>query len=334
MEGMDRPLAGETAPGARWTPGAAGCMLGRAGTASRPERATGTPVPREEGPMGVLERLFGVWHGRGRLAREPSGHTGGRLAPASVQRAHLGLKDVDLPAGVLRLRTGEVRAVLTVGGVPLHHRDPEDALDFLERWAAALTALPPDVALLSRARPGGLDAYAAEKAQAATALATAAPGTGLARLAADQLRNARALVAAGAARDVVAYLAVRDARGDVRALLERAAGAAGRLTAVGLRVVPLRDRALAAAIGASWRPGLTDGLTYDYWVRGHRGEAGYEWTLNVDSDGRATRATVHAPRYVDPGSLPTQASPPAAALPGSRTRPRRPLPDGPRKALP
>jgi hypothetical protein len=230
-------------------------MLAGAGTAHRPAGTTGAPAAQEARAMGILERLFGAWHGRDRLAREPSGHTGGRLAPASVQRAHLGVTDVDLPTGVVRLRTGEVRAVLGVGGLHLHHRDPEDALAFLERWAAACQALPPDVALLSRARPGGLDEYAAEKARASTALAATAPGTGLAKLAADQLRNARALVAAGAVRDVTCWLAVRDARGDVRALLERAGQAADRLAAVGLKVTLLRDRELAAAVAGSWRPG-------------------------------------------------------------------------------
>jgi hypothetical protein len=294
----------------------------------------GAPAPQEEGPMGILERLFGAWQRRDRLAREPAGHSGGKLAPASVQRAHLGLKDVDLPAGVVRLRTGEVRAVLGVGGMTLHYRDPEDALAFLERWAAALGALPPDVVLLARARPGGLDAYAAEKAQASTALAATAPGTGLARLAAEQLRNARALVAAGAARDVSCWLAVRDARGDVRALLERAGTAADRLRAAGLTATPLRDRALAAALSASWRPGYTETVFLDYRVRAPGGAGEDEWRLHVEGDARTSRARVRRPRYVDPGALPAPASPSAAALPGSRTRPRRTLPDGPRKALP
>ena len=280
--------------------------------------------------MGFLDRLFGAWQRRDRLSREPAGHTGGRLAPASVQRAHLGVKDVDLPAGVVRLRSGEVRAVLGVRGLTLHYRDPEDALPFLERWAAALTGLPADVVLLARARPGGLDDYAAEKAQASTALATAAPGTGLAALAADQLRNARALVASGAARDVVCWLGVRDARGDVRTLLERAGQAANRLTAAGLKVAPLRDRALAAAISASWRPGYTETVFLDYTVRGRRGHDDAEWRLHVETDARTSRASVKPPRYVDAETLPP--TPPAPRL--TAPKPGRPLPGGRRRPLP
>ena len=275
--------------------------------------------------MGLLDWLFRAWHRRDRLARDPAGHTGGRLAPASVQRAHLGVRDVDLPAGVVRLRTGEVRAILAVGGVPLHHRDPADALAFLERWAAALNGMPADVAMLARARPGGLGGYVAEKSRASAALAKTAPGTGLARLAADQRRNAASLVSGGRARSVVGYLAVRDARGDVRALAERAGGAANRLRAAGLRVTPLRDRALATAISDSWRPGWTESSGVDVWT-GRRGE-GEEWTLVVDSDARTTRARVRRPRYVDAGP-----DPPPTRAPASK--PRRPLPGGSRKALP
>lgn len=272
--------------------------------------------------MEFLNRLFGLWQGRDRLAKAPSGHTGGRVAPASVQRAHLGLRDVELPAGVVRLRTGEVRAVLGVGGVPLHHRDPDDALTFLERWAATLTALPADVVLLARARPGGLEEYAAEKAQASTALATLAPGTGLARLAADQLANAHRLIRSGAARDVVCWLAVRDAKGDVRALLERAARAANRLSDVGLKVTPLRDRALVDALSRSWKPGYTETVLIDAQYLRRGGRVGPEWSLHVETDARTTRARVSQPRYVEPS--------PTAVLPSSASSPAQPRSRPPR----
>jgi hypothetical protein len=278
--------------------------------------------------MGFLDRLFGAFQRRDRLAKAPSGHTGGRLAPASVQRAHLGLRDVDPPTGVIRLRTGEVRAALAVGGMTLHARDADEALAFLERWAAALNALPADVVLLSRARPGGLEEYAEEKARASAALATAAPGTGLARLAADQLAHARRLMRSGAVRDVACWLAVRDATGDVRALMERVAQAANRLTAVGLTVTPLRDRALADALSRSWKPGYTQSVLLDFDVA-----PGAEWSLHVESDTRTTRATVKRPRYVAPpaaDALPAPASSPA--LPHSR--PPRSLSERPRKPLP
>ena len=90
--------------------------------------------------MDWLRRVFAF----GRLQRAPTAHTAGRvLPPASVQRTHLGLAQVDLPAGVVTLRGGEVRAILRVAGVPLHHRSPEEARAFLVGWANALNALPP-----------------------------------------------------------------------------------------------------------------------------------------------------------------------------------------------
>jgi hypothetical protein len=276
--------------------------------------------------MGRLDSLFAWLQRRGRLAPAPKGHTG-RAVPGSVQRAHLALKDVDLPAGVVTLRTGEVQAILSVSGAPLHHRDPQDALAFLEGWAAALNAMPADVTLLARDRPGGLGGYVAEKATARHALAKRAPGTGLARLATDQLGHALRLMREGRARDGICWLAVRDARGDVRALLERATQAANRLRAAGLTVEPLRDRGLATAISDSWRPGHTENWLLDYWLTRPGGAAEPdEWTLVVDSGPRSTRARVKQPRYVDPPADPTPALPPS--------RPRRPLPSESRKALP
>jgi hypothetical protein len=272
--------------------------------------------------VGILDRLFGAWHRRGRLAGDPPGHTG-RAAPVSVQRAHLALADVDLPAGVVKLRTGEVRAILGVSGQLLHHRDPQDALDFLERWAAALNAMPAEVTMLARDRPGGLGGYVAEKAAARRALAKTAPGTGLARLATDQLKHALDLMRWGSAREVVCWLAVREARGDVRALLERAGQAADRLRAAGLTVEPLRDRALATAISDSWRPGQTESFGIDYWLaRGPEpaGEPLDEWTLMIHSDNRTTRARVKKPRYVDPDSpAPRLPAEPSPALPRRRS---------------
>ena len=74
--------------------------------------------------MDWLKRLFGV----GRLTGEPKAHTAGRvLAPASVQRTQLGLKEVDLPRGVVTLRTGEVRCFLKVTGFTAHHRSADTA---------------------------------------------------------------------------------------------------------------------------------------------------------------------------------------------------------------
>jgi hypothetical protein len=209
--------------------------------------------------MSWLRRLFAF----GRLKREPPGHNAGRLLPpASVQRSHLGLSAVDLASGVVTVRGGEVRAILRVSGVPLHHRSPEDTRAFLVGWATALNALPPDVAWVMRSRPGGLAAYLREKDDQAAALARQAPGSGLARLAADQLAHAQQLHEQGGTRRNDAYVAVRDAQGNTHALLESAAAVAARFRDVGLRVELLRDRALAQAIAESWSPGLPERWTW------------------------------------------------------------------------
>lgn len=281
--------------------------------------------------MGFLDSLFGAWHRRGRLAPPPKGHTGGAMAPASTQRASLALTNVDLPAGVVRLRTGEVRAILLVKGIPLHQRDAEAAEAFMQGWAAALNGLPADTCMLARSRPGGLDGYSAEKGTAANALATVAPGTGLARLAADQLRNALRLTGSGLSRDTVGYLAVRDAKGDVRALLERVATAAARLTDAGLIVTPLKDKPLLDAIAGSWQPPYVESLLFDYYLQ--RGVPGMEWTMVADGDGRTTRARVTRPRYVDApdgSASDTPSTPLPAQAPVKRIAATRPA----RKALP
>ena len=44
---------------------------------------------------------------------------------ASAQRTQLGLKTVDLPRGVVRLKTGEARAFLKVEGYTAHQRSPD-----------------------------------------------------------------------------------------------------------------------------------------------------------------------------------------------------------------
>ena len=89
--------------------------------------------------MDWLKRVFGV----GRLTGEPKGQNAGRvLAPASTQRTQLGLKEVDLPRGVVTLRSGEVRCFLKVTGFSAHQRSREDAAAWLQGYARALNTLP------------------------------------------------------------------------------------------------------------------------------------------------------------------------------------------------
>ena len=138
--------------------------------------------------MDWLARVFAV----GRLKRPPADQNAGRfLPPASVQRTQLGLAAVDLPAGVVELRGGEVRAFLAVSGEPTHHRGQAEVRAFLTRVARAINAMPPDTAWLVRSRAGVLQTYLRRRRDQTTALATRAPGSALARLAADQLANVR-----------------------------------------------------------------------------------------------------------------------------------------------
>lgn len=199
--------------------------------------------------MTLLQRFFSV----GRLSRPPKDHTG-RLAPASTQRTQLGLRSVDLPKGVIELRGGEVRALLRVTGVTLQHRSSDGQHAFLLRWAHALNAMPPDVSWLVRSRAGGLEGHIAGKQAQATALAQRQPGSGLAKLAADQLAHAQRLQARGDVRQTDNYVAVRHAGGDVAALLRLRDAATVLLREAGLRVEVLKDRALAQAIAESWNP--------------------------------------------------------------------------------
>lgn len=242
--------------------------------------------------MNLLRRLFAIR----RLARPPKDHAAGRLLPpASVQRSHLGLADVDLPRGVVRLRSGEVRAVLRVTGVALQHLPPAKQHDVLVKWAEALTALPPDVACLARSLPGGLEPHIAQRRTQATALAQRRPGSGLARLAQDQLTHAERLQADGTTRKTENWLAVRNARGDVGALLRDRNRAADLLNQAGVRTEVVREQALARAIAESWHPALREQTFLrgrdqesddyiDYWP----GKA----TVRMAPDVAAPRATI------------------------------------------
>lgn len=205
--------------------------------------------------MNLLSRLFSF----GRLARPPKGHAAGRLLPpASVQRSHLGLRAVDLPKGVVELRGGEVRAVLAVTGIALHHLSPDNQRRRLERWAEALQAMPPDATCLARSRPGGLESHIRDKRAQAAALTERQPGSGLARLAADQLAHAERLQREGVTRRTENWIAVRNARGDVAALLRDRNKAVDLLRHAGVRVEVVKEAALARAIAESWQPALRE----------------------------------------------------------------------------
>lgn len=247
--------------------------------------------------MTLLQRFFSI----GRLKAAPKSHTG-RLAPASTQRTQLGLRAVDLPAGVVTVRGGEVRALLRVTGVTLQHRSSDGQHAFLLRWAHALNALPPDVAWLVRSRAGGLETDIAAKRAQATALAQRQPGSGLARLAADQLTHAQRLQQTGAVRQTDNYVAVRHAGGDVAALLRLRAAAAALLREAGLRVEEVREAALAQAIAANWNPNergpvflFDDGQTIaehvEYWP-GYPGMKGNAVVRPAPAPQQAPRATV------------------------------------------
>jgi hypothetical protein len=234
--------------------------------------------------MDLLARLFAI----GRLGRPPKDQTAGRFRPpASVQRSQLGLSAVDLPSGVVTVRGGEVRCLLTLSGFPLHSRSGAEARAFLARFAQALNALPPEAAWLVRSRPGGGPPPERPRpaGTARAAVGARTPGAArapLARLAADQLAHARRLAAEGTTRQTASYVVLRERRGNVRALLQHAAAAAGHLRAAGLAAELVTDRQLAHALAASWRPS-----TEHVWL-GFTWPGGGEATLVYDEGNGAT----------------------------------------------
>jgi hypothetical protein len=201
--------------------------------------------------MDWLKRLFGI----GRLTGEPKDHTAGRvLAPASVQRTQLGLKEVDLPRGVVTLRTGEVRCFLALTGYSAHHRSAADARAWLQGYARALNTLPGNAVLIVRSKPGGLDQHIARQRAQTADLAAAAPGSALARLSADQLGHARRLQASGQVRDTVSYLALHSPKGDTARLLAAAEACRRHLKDARIGAELVTDKRLAAALAADWHP--------------------------------------------------------------------------------
>jgi hypothetical protein len=201
--------------------------------------------------MDWLKRVFS-W---GRLTGEPKEHTAGRLlAPASTQRTQLGLEEVDLPRGVVKLRSGEVRAFLKVTGFAAHHRSAADARAWLQGYARALNTLPGNAVLIVRSRNGGLQEHIARQRVQAAATAKAAPGSALARLAADQLGHARRLQAAGEVRQTDQDLALYSPRGNVERLLSAAEACRRHLQGARIRAELVTDARLAAALTDGWRP--------------------------------------------------------------------------------
>jgi hypothetical protein len=264
--------------------------------------------------MGWLERLFAF----GRLGKEPRGQIGGRaLPPASVQRTQLGLAEVDLPRGVVELRSGDVRCLLRVTGYPVHHRSAADARAWLTGYAQTLNTLPGGAVLLVRSRPGGLERQAAQQRRQTAAVAKKETGSALARLAADQLAHARRLMETGAVRKTDQYIALHSPRGDVARLLQVAGAVRERLAASGVRAELVTDRGLAAALAESWDPAATEHYFWDFQA------AGETFTLNYSP----RHARVTNPRDV---SVPARLSAPAP----SPRQDRSALPHRNGKALP
>jgi hypothetical protein len=212
----------------------------------------------------------------GRLKGRPKEQTAGRvLGPASVQRTQLGLKEVDLPRGVVKLRSGEVRCFLKVTGYTAHHRSAEDARAWLQGYARALNTLPGNAVLLVRSKPGGLEGHIARQRAQTAALAKQAPGGPLARLSADQLAHARRLQDTGQVRDTVSYVALHSPRGDVARLLSAAEACRRHLRAAGIRAERVTDTRLGAALAADWHPEAgeeTAWVAMGFTFPGRRGE--------------------------------------------------------------
>jgi hypothetical protein len=200
--------------------------------------------------MGLLQRLFSI----GRTKAAPLDRTSGVLPPASVQRAQLGLREVDLVTGVVTLKDGEVRAIIAISGVPVHHSSQEAARVFLAGWAQAINAFPASTACFMRSRAGVVERYLREQRDQTAALAQREPGSALARLSADQLAHVRQMAEAGDFRVTENYVGVRNHGGDRHQLMRDVQAVEGHLRAAGLYAELVTDRLLAEALASSWNP--------------------------------------------------------------------------------
>jgi hypothetical protein len=141
-----------------------------------------------------------------------------------------------------------------VTGFAAHQRSAETARAWLQGYVRALNTLPGNAVLIVRSRAGGLEPHLARQRSQASALAAAAPGSALARLAADQLGHARHLQATGQVRDTVSYIALHSPKGNVDRLLSAAEACRGHLAAAQVRAELVTDRRLAAALAGDWHP--------------------------------------------------------------------------------
>lgn len=247
--------------------------------------------------MSWLDWLFSL----GRVGREPKDHTAGRaMRPASAQRTQLGLAEADLTRGVVTLRSGEVRAFLQVAGYSAHLRSPEDARAWLQGYARALSTLPGGAVLIVRSRPGGLQGHIARQRAHGADLAQRAPGSALAKLAADQLGHARRLQESGQVRQTDQYLALHSPKGDVARLLAAVEAVRRHLAAADVRAELVTDAKLGDALAVGWRPetGAYETSSVDWEWPGGSGDVFAVLTYSPKN------AKVTEPRCVDPPADP------------------------------
>jgi hypothetical protein len=203
--------------------------------------------------VNLLQRIFSL----GRTKAAPLDRTD-VVPPASVQRTQLGLREVDLVTGVVTLKDGEVRALVAVSGVPVHHSSQEGARAFLQRWAHAINAFPASTACFMRSRAGVVESYLRGQRDQTAALAQREPGSALARLSADQLAHVRRMAEAGDFRVTENYVGVRNHGGDRAQLLRDVQAVEGHLRAAGLQAELVTDRLLAEALAAAWNPYIAE----------------------------------------------------------------------------
>jgi len=259
----------------------------------------------------------------GRLKGAPKEQTAGRvLAPAAVQRTQLGLKEVDLPRGVVTLRTGEVRCFLQVTGLSVHHRSAADARAWLQGYARALNTLPGNAVLIARSKSGGLEEHIATQRAQTAALATASPGSALAKLAADQLAHARQLQASGRVRATAQFLALHSPKGNVDRLLAAAEACRRHLKDARIGAELVTDQRLAAALSADWHPGTPEPA----YLPGQFRLAGTDRLIGVIDYAPGTAT------FIDAQDLDALRPPPAPPAPKASVREATPTTNG--KALP
>lgn len=204
--------------------------------------------------MALLKRVFALSRFRG---KNPRGDIAGHVIPTpSTQRAILGLKDVDLKTGIMRLRLDGACVSIRVAGIPLQHFNPSDVRRILGDWHAALNGMPENtnLAFQMRSQPGGLEEILLEDCENWKAQT---PGSGLARLAEDSYAHDLRIHRTGFTRRNSPRIGIHYPEEDDAGLLADAASVVARCNGAKIDAELITGNELELDIALSWQPGVS-----------------------------------------------------------------------------